>query len=1835
MSELENLLSEGGEKVSEGRIRIDSARALQRLRDFRFAEPSHWVLEVLRAATLSHAKNINIRTDADDVEISFDGRPFPADLMKHLPEQALNGGPSPDEKRTRLLSLGVAGALGVSARFVKVQSGGVSVSLENDTVQVTEGRTTGTHLHLRKAFGWRVTAAFFRGSPEAHAITERARRLPARLTLNGLVRPSHPPAHVAKKEAHGEGWWLEAWLPDGPPLTVSTFELDVAGVVVTERQKVLPGLQLRAWLRADELRRNASGSDVVDDDEILEQALVALRKISRELLGQHGKQLAKDPAWRKHLLDKLLQPENLDPQAKKLLHDVPLLVGPGDEWLSLDEITQAAKSNGCVYTSKGTWPRGSYPPSTVMIFGNPPFTKLLPAGKRVDVEAVVKQKRAVAESRQRHEERPTESPTLDARTWVARGKLEATALIGEVGFESGGNGAFVRILHKGRLMEWGELHALAPLRFRAVIDWNRPLADTYFAEERSPKLMGLVLKYVEHTATRVICEALPNPEVLPHAFDLLTRLVTLRSTPLAELPKELRAAPLFPSLTGTQLSLDQLEAEPRWSFVTARVPRGPLDGSLLLVLTPAQVQVLKKFSHQKLEDLTNQLRNEADVRRRMDGPKTVAEVSNTVVKVAVEGEGLRGEVGIPILPSTKLALTLIKSGLLLETTELSARYHHAIAAVDCDALSPNARWTAVTRDGAFKKVSAAVHEAQRKLALALVKLPRESWLMGADLFFIAYLKKELTPLDRARLDEVNTVIAQAPLFRGARGYLSLLQLAQRVEKDGRFFVVSSHRPQVPPDFEVLLEPASLAEALGAVLGRAPEDPTAVLSALEARRRLVAMPAVPFKLPSGLSLECRVTGPHFTVLAGLREGVVAQASGHVHLERRVYSTIQVPCALPLELVIDVPGFEPNAFRELTGAQRLELGKVVESALHEVIGVALERTEDDVNARRALLLALMHNLELSLPSRDAEALRDRALFPCTDGRARSVKELDQTAPQYVTSQVQGELPNGQPIVVAAEPLLQLAMRRWPRAQAVDAELAAQLSAVKRRENVARVNEVVSQVASPWRQRVSERDFTGEVVITGASAGRVEVFIDKKPLCVLEGVLPAPLAGAIDSPRLTPTPGFRGVVQDARFEGAVEALKGSAERLAAQLASAPRVPAMDSVLVQLAFWVASSLAWQWKNKKKGKKKGDVLTAHPLMSAPLLRATDGTAISLQRLVNAHREGPVDVATHGGQFLDRSRLVWWPRRNEERWVEPLGFTLNDVTVELRLADSIRSGKRFSEITSPLDSAWREPVRGPSVEGELAIGEAPDGKLVIEVLHDRMLIETWSSEHPVGGVARVDSSALHPNLLWTGVKRDGAFKALVTSTEAALERLLVRRLADPQSRGFRAWAIAAAHWRSGQAGPLSGLVPGLPLFSDLRGELMTVGAVLELATRKGRVPIAQASAKQDVDDVVLDGVDTRELLLMLGLESEDVTGELKRAKDLQQTLTARRLASLTWKGEVLVKVTVATGLLSGELALRRSEPDEGVMLARDGIAITELEDSWPGVVGVIDVKDLTVNDDWTSAQPTRAHRSAIHAEVEQLFAALAAIAASLGEGEREVALVWVLRFLLDNAVATAGQLDRLSGVAQVLADAPLFLTVEGSRVSLRAVAAEVSARERVAVLRRSAGAPQGVVTCVLATSSFDAPWLEALEAFFGKKKVWRVTDLEEWQRAVREADPFEGTAQLQGLRFLRREVRLLRAGALGRLTPDDLEDVKLSRAGGVVAMRYDKKRKLALLDPDHPDVARTLREAAQRPERIWVLIAALFGLVNRELEHVTDAHEAQLLIALAGHLAANPKLLAE
>jgi hypothetical protein len=666
------------------------------------------------------------------------------------------------------------------------------------------------------------------------------------------------------------------------------------------------------------------------------------------------------------------------------------------------------------------------------------------------------------------------------------------------------------------------------------------------------------------------------------------------------------------------------------------------------------------------------------------------------------------------------------------------------------------------------------------------------------------------------------------------------------------------------------------------------------------------------------------------------------------------------------------------------------------------------------------------------------------------------------------------------------------------------------------------------------------------------------------------------------------------------------------------------------RLAFEVAAANAWEWKGKKKSRKSKKDRGAppqHPLVRAPVLRANDGTQLSVADLIDAQlNHKRVAVVRRGGTFLDHRR-AWWPRKGEEDPATALGLTLSDETSQLEVADRYRARPVFERLDAPLDSAWRARLAGPGLEGEVALHAQPSGQLVVEVLHERRLLERWTGAHPIGGVARVESRQVSPEPSFTQARRDAAFKTLLAATEAALQRAVLARLTTPPA-GLDAWTLLVLQWKGADTDALGGALAALPLFEDLGGGRLTPGAVRELARRVGKVPLARGVKAPEGQTVLLDGPLVQVALEHLGLKFEDVTEALLRKAELQSALTSRRLDTLEFKGEALVRARLS-GALAGELALTLEGGGE-VRLAKTGIPVQPFEHRWVGVAGVVELADLQVDESWTRASVTRAHRALIAAEVDGLFAALAARAGELGDGERERATTLALGYLLAESEGGRVTLDRLEGGAKAVARAPLFLTGLSTRVSLEQLASAAGSPGRVAVFERGLGVPKAEV---VVASSLGATWVAALGEVLGKNRVWKVTDRAAWEEHVSEADPAPGSPLARGLEQLRRNVRLLRSGALGRLTPEDLEDVKLKRAGGGRALVYDATRKLVLLDPEHPHVQRALGETGAFPERLWVLLAAIFGAVNRALDHVTDEHEAQLALALAAHLAANPQLL--
>lgn len=1870
--DLDDALRAGAEKVAQGRIRVDAERAQQRLRDFRFADPAHWVLEVLRAAVLSDARRVAVRCDADDVEVTFDGEPLAPEMLNHLAEHALSPGTTRDEKRARLLALGVAGALGVGARFVTVRSGSRQVRFTGERFEASDVAGKGTHLHLRKAFGWRVASAFVKGSPEAAAIRERARRFPIALTLNDTRVPdARPmPAGLASRSVQGNGWRLEVVLPNGEPLPRSTLDVDVAGVLVTQRTPELPGLQVRAWLRGDDLRRNASGSDVVDGEPAFEVALEALRNVSRDLFRERLATLQDDDTvWRRFFVERLLELTattkdgpaadvlTFAPRGRKgrragskeeplhveaLLRAAKLVPGPGGEWYSMDEVHATAGREGRLLFSYHRHPRGSYPEPAVYLPPGSQWTRLMPRVKHVDVATIVAQRRRIAERRRAWELEPEEEPRL-AGDFVVRGPVEDEVVRGELGFGRQGHGAFVRMLHRGRFLEAGELATLAPLQLRAVIDWQPPLADAYFDPESPGKALARVAERVERAATAALLAEVgrleagqrPPPELRPHLDALLARLVLGRQLGLVELPEPLRRAELFECLDGSAVSLDALAPEPTWQFLTGPSSVGLLDGSRVLHLTLQQAEVLQRLGGERAENVGRRLQLEAGVRKRLAAPRVQPALRDAVLSVRVDAGDVTGLVGIPREAGSKLELSLLREGFAIETTELSARYQLAVASLECPALTPTPNWLGVVRDDAWERVVRAAREAERRLALELAQHPAAVDHPGARRFFLAFLSKELTPLAPDTLDEVQRAVFEALLLRSAHGPISLARLHALVQSGAPLlWLPPEERREVPEQLVVVVEPPQTLKVLTEMLEARATHARDQLEAFAALRRVDLLPRAELKLSPDTTLEVRVQRPGSAAIAGLRRELVPRALVAVTTRGRLVTREELPCGLPLEVVVDCEGLLPLPDRSLSGPQRDDVQQTVLEAMRAVLVRALE-TPEVPDSVRALRLGVGRHLDAAMLEQHATEMRSLPLFPCTDGVVRSVAQLDEAGVvRFVTRPMRGTLPDGLPIVVADERTVEAALGRWPRMESVDAALQAQLEAVAARAAMEAVSEVRCEVASPWRQPVDSPVATGEVVVSAESAGRLWLYLERKPLVMLTGALPGPFAAAVDAKGITPRPGFSGVEDNDAFRAVVDAVVAAAAELSRAVAERPLDEGDEAARVQLAFWAAGLDAWRWGGKKKqarGKRKEATTEepSHPLARLPLLRTVRGETMSLARLTS---QKVAEYARKRGGFVEADRDAWWPRPGELELAQALDLALRDVTDDVDFEQSLRAQpRRAPQLQVP--RRWTEVLADAQLRGEVALRDAPGGELVIELLHEGLLLETLKRESDFGGVAVVECPGVTPVKRFSAAKRDAAFRLVLSRVEAALERLVARRLSERDS-GWRAWALAAAERRSGHAGPVGALVSGLELFEDVSGTPFTVGALLAHVQKTKVVPVA-ARGLEPADPgqfVLAKRAGDEELIKRLGGVVEDVSSELLKQRDLRRAMQARRLSTLSWKGDALLRLA-ASAPFTGELALAWGVTS-GITLARDGVAVASHDERWPGVVGVLDVPGLAVNDAWTEAELTRAQREALRRQVDALFEALAAAAPTLPVEARAKAAVLALGYLGELGVDSPGHLAGLKGGGLALARAALFETVRGERVSLAAVADAVNSGGRVAVMERRLVPPDVGAALVLVVDRWDSPWLAALEARLGSSRVWRVSDLGAWQQALAEAEPRDGTPEALGLRLLRRELRLLRAGALGTLTPDDLEDVRLHRAGGKAPLRYDRKRKLVLLDPEAPLIGRALAEARSRPERLWVLLAAVFGVVNRELRHVTDPDEVKLLLALSGHLAANPKLLA-
>lgn len=334
-------MSADGTRVAVGRLRVDAARAVGKLREYQLPDPSAWVLEVVRAAVAFGATRVRVSGDADDVRVAWDGGTLESDALAELFDELVDPAPRPERRPLRLLATGVNTALGLEPRWVDVvvTGGDGAASRARYTPELLE-ESDGEALGLRSLEVDTLLPP--RGAPARGGLVH-LRRLPLLDAIPLMVGYGEPrelsvvrqtcedpriPIEVGRTELGSErshadlirvslGQGLAGFLAlVDPSVAADSARLEVAelGVILARYSFSIDSLAepraqvpLRLYVDADRMPTNASRSGVRLDDAPVADAIERGRELVPEIVRRLARELGDAPSrewppWRRERL---------------------------------------------------------------------------------------------------------------------------------------------------------------------------------------------------------------------------------------------------------------------------------------------------------------------------------------------------------------------------------------------------------------------------------------------------------------------------------------------------------------------------------------------------------------------------------------------------------------------------------------------------------------------------------------------------------------------------------------------------------------------------------------------------------------------------------------------------------------------------------------------------------------------------------------------------------------------------------------------------------------------------------------------------------------------------------------------------------------------------------------------------------------------------------------------------------------------------------------------------------------------------------------------------------------------------------------------------------------------------------------------------------------------------------------------------------------------------------------------------------------------------------------------------------------------------------------------
>lgn len=952
-----------GAQVSSGRLRVDAARAIAKLREYQLADRAAWVLEGIRAAVAAGATRIELRGDANDIWLAWHGTPWESEILPRLFDELVSPEPAAERQQVRLLAAAVNSALGMKPAFVDVYSVtakgfGLKVRYTPDVlaepetelgdaklrhVEVEEAVpptdiSTGMLVHLRRRPGFSLLSYWIGEPPELPLARGACKDIAVPLVLDGDVVLKRDASNDLVRVPLGEG--LDGFVAITNQLVAPSALLEVAerGVVLARYPFDVLGfttqipVPVRVFLDADRLPTNASRSQVRRDVhpiasgerralQVIGTAIAELATLTRApdsalalrarraALSLLASSIAGHPVTWKHPA-LLLAPLAALPLVRNAL---------GEE-----RAVETAWSR-LIHTHRKPVDPELKPWLGEMLWAPPddPVHVLL-AGAGIDtkeardhVRAARRQLRAhqkfLAHSKREIKVQTSTYPRARVSLGVAveRSCVPQSMFDGVTGevcvYPDGSNGAVVLCV-EGRELERVEWTTQLP--FDAVVDSARLSPGERYRGVRRDDAYAAVTQAVRAGVIRAIESIIvESPHIIDSDMELARRAIAQAQDLKLEITGPLAQVGAWRTSTGTRASVADLQASKYIGVIGEGETVSPLRNRIIIHSGPGEREGLRRLFGTRILPY-----HRATTARRMKLDEIAVHIPRFIgaAGMIVRGEELSGAIAL----SSRSALYWYHHGIALGETEYKHELFPCSIAISSDVIAPNEKWTGVFDDAGLGKRSF------RDWELALLRALAQRLVIGEDVPDLIdggnisladdngrVLVSTLSAGDPYDLlgGELCERFCNVPLFRqlGKAARVSIKQLAY--DNVHSIFYVEGGDASVVDDFAPVIASEPLAKLIGKLARRRVLDGSEELRDRQ-RRALkkmriddhLARPEEPLELVSDLP-TAQFRG---RTVAGILGIAPAAPEVRIRVENRTFTTAPVSIGSPVIAVVDL-------------------------------------------------------------------------------------------------------------------------------------------------------------------------------------------------------------------------------------------------------------------------------------------------------------------------------------------------------------------------------------------------------------------------------------------------------------------------------------------------------------------------------------------------------------------------------------------------------------------------------------------------------------------------------------------------------------------------------------------------------------------------------------------------------------------------------------------------------------------------------------------------------------------------------------------------------------------